>query len=117
MDAVTEIARGVELIKSYVLTDHAWCRMTARGIPALAVNSALEYGRPVHLRGALVYALGRNEVARAASQGVELRDWEGVQVVCAPDQPVVLTVYRNRDFRRSLRERSRSHSGKCLWQA
>ena len=105
MDAITEIARKVQLHEGYILTDHAWSRMTGRGIHADSVSRALEYGRATHVRGALIFAVGRKEVARGQRQGVDLRECEGIQVVCATDRNVVLTVYRNRDFRRSLRSR------------
>lgn len=119
MEAITEIARQVRLYGGYVLTDHAWSRMTARAIPAEVVDHALSSGRAVHVRGVLIFALGRREVAQAWEQGIDLRRCEGIQVVCATDRRAVMTVYRNRDFRRSLRDRRRSRrrrSGWCSWE-
>ena len=80
------------------LTTHARLRMDGRRIPEAAVAAVLEHGRAVWARGALIHAVGRREVARAARHGVDLRPCEGVQVVCSPDGGVV-TVYRNHDFR------------------
>ena len=80
------------------LTRHAWKRMTSRNLSSSAVEVALEYGRLAHVRGAVIYAIGRKEVERYASEGVDLTRHEGVQVVCNP-QGTILTVYRNRDFR------------------
>ena len=80
------------------LTHHARLRMEGRRIPEAGVSAVLEHGRAIWARGALIHAVGRREVARAARHGVDLRPWEGVQVVCAPDGHVV-TVYRNHDFR------------------
>jgi hypothetical protein len=80
------------------LTCHARRRMQGRAIPPAAVEAALDYGRVVHTRGAVVHAIGRNEIAYFAAVGTDLSDFDGVQVVCALDGSVV-TVYRNRDFR------------------
>lgn len=80
------------------LTRHAWERMTSRNLSSSAVQAALEYGRLAYVRGAAIYAIGRKEVERYASEGIDLTQHEGVQVVCTP-QGTILTVYRNRDFR------------------
>jgi hypothetical protein len=80
------------------VTRHAWERMTARRIPARAVAAALTYGRRAHVRGATIRAIGRREVARYRAQGIDLAQYEGVQVVCGHDG-AVLTAYRNRSFR------------------
>jgi len=80
------------------LTKHARQRMNLRGLSESAVNTALEYGRLACVRGAAIYAVGRNEVRFYADLGIDISTYEGVQVVCSPDG-TVLTVYRNRDFR------------------
>lgn len=90
------------------LTRHAWQRMTARGIPADAVEAALQYGRIVYTRGAAISVIGRKEVEQYGQMGVNLAAFEGVQVVCSPDGTVV-TTYRNRNFR-NLRTSSRKKS-------
>lgn len=77
---------------------HANWRMARRGIPVEAVDVVLEYGREVQTRGGRVYAIGRKEVKRYAQEGVDLIEFSGVQVVCSL-QGVVLTVYRNHNFR------------------
>lgn len=45
----------------------------------------------------MIYAIGRNEIARARPWGVDLEGLDGVQVVVVDG--VVVTVYRNRDLR------------------
>jgi hypothetical protein len=57
-----------------------------------------DYGRVVYTRGAVIHAIGRNEIAYYAREGIDLTACDGIQVVCALDG-VVLTVYRNRNFR------------------
>jgi hypothetical protein len=73
--------------------------MRGRGITATALDAALEYGRIVYTRGAVIHAIGRNEIARWSAAGIDLSAHDGIQVVCARDG-TVLTVYRNRNFRR-----------------
>ena len=80
------------------LTMHASQRMHARGISEAVVQAALEHGRVVHVRGAVIHAIGRKEISRHRRRGIDLSCYEGIQIVCAPDG-TVLTVYRNRDFR------------------
>lgn len=87
----------------YPLTDHAHRRMTARRVSPEALDAVLLHGRVCHVRGAEIHALGHKEVERLEREGVDLRRYEGLQVVCAIDG-AVLTVYRNRDFRGLRRE-------------
>ena len=77
-------------MEQITLTDHARNRLTSRRIPTEAVEMALLFGREKHVRGATLYAIGRREV--------DLKGYEGIQVVCVEDH-VVVTAYRNRDFR------------------
>lgn len=80
------------------LTHHAWQRMCARGFSPQTLDTVLAYGRVARVRGADIYAIGRSEVSQYRNRGVDLEQYEGVQVVCTP-QGKILTVYRNRDFR------------------
>lgn len=94
----------------YVFTHHAKHRMGSRRLPPEAINAALCYGRVVFTRGAEIHAIGRKEVLAWAREGIDIADYEGVQVVCT-SEGVVLTVYRNRDLR-GLRpkRRERTHA-------
>jgi hypothetical protein len=83
------------------LTTHAQRRMDGRRIPAEAVEAVLAHGREAWVRGACIHALGNREVTRGYRQGLDLRPYAGLQVVCSPEGDI-LTVYRNHDFR-SLR--------------
>jgi hypothetical protein len=83
--------------QEYILTRHAQTQMGRRGIPEDAVAAALAHGRKVHTRGAVIFAIGRKEIAREQA-GVDLSHFDGVQVVVSLEG-VVITVYRNRDFR------------------
>lgn len=90
---------------SFSLTKHAYERMIARSISRTAIEAALEFGRCVEIRGAQVFAIGRKEVAKYRREGIDLREFEGTQVVVTASG-AVMTVYRNSDFR-SLRTRGR----------
>lgn len=87
------------------LTRHAKIRMQQRSLTASAVDSALQFGRLIRIRGAEVFALGQREIRTAAKYGLNLTAHDGVQVVCT-GSGVILTAYRNRNFRR-LRPRRR----------
>ena len=80
-----------------LLTEHARIRMNARRIPTTAVEMALLFGREKHVRGATFYAIGRREVNWFGLNGIDLRGYEGIQVICAEDN-VVVTAYRNKDL-------------------
>jgi len=102
----------IDIDSSYDLTRHAWERMGCRGLSPAKVRRVLNYGRVAHVRGATIYAVGRKEVERFAVDGVDLSDVEGVQVVCT-DRGLVMTVYRNRDFRGLRPRRRRSSRRSC----
>jgi hypothetical protein len=87
------------------LTGHAGSRMGSRRISRDDVAVVLSYGRTCHVRGAVIYALGRQEAACCREDGLRPDRLEGLQVVCARESGAVLTVYRNHDFR-SLRRRN-----------
>ncbi len=85
--------------RSHRFTRHADLRANARRLSRQAVSAALEFGRRVHTRGAMICAIGRREVRRFAIVGIDLSEFEGIQAVCDPDGTLI-TVYRNRDFGR-----------------
>ena len=115
MQETKNMAETVRLESGYAMTDHAWRRMTARGLSQRAVDAVLTYGRTVHARGAEIHALGRREVEKHSSSILDLRPFEGLQVVCVPDQGIVMTIYRNSDFdglfKRNPRRGRHRHSG------
>lgn len=81
------------------LSRHAWRRMNKRGITQEMANAVIRHGRCVHVRGAMIYAIGRKEIAQGKLRGVDLSELNGIQVVCSPKAGVVMTMYRNQDFR------------------
>ena len=91
-----------------VMTEHAQIRMFSRRLSERAIQVALAHGREVHTRGAVLYAIGKKEVAKARRTGSDISRYEGVHVVCTSDG-CVLTVYRNHNLR-GLRPTSRTRS-------
>lgn len=92
------------------LTSHASCRMGSRRITPMEVAAVMTYGRGYHIRGAVIYAMGNQEIASCRHDGMSSERMKGLQVVCTPDTGAVITVYRNHDLSQ-LRRRSprRSH--------
>lgn len=82
------------------ISDHAASRMSQRRLPLESVEIARSYGRVSHVRGARVYSIGRIEVEKLSGKGLDARKYEGVHVVCSPDDnETVITVYKNKNFR------------------
>ena len=86
---------------SLYISRHALKRMDVRKIDEVGINIALEYGRIIYTRGAVIYALGIKENYQHAELGPISAKYEGLQVVCSLDGKV-LTAYRNKNFK-SLR--------------
>ena len=97
-----------ETIPSRVVTKHARMRIGARGFQVEAIDSVMTYGRIMRVRDAEIHVIGRKEVARYADWGVDLKDYEGIHVVCSTGG-VIVTAYRNHSMR-GLRPRRRSHA-------
>ena len=80
--------------KEAVVSAHTAVRMQQRGIPANAVTHVFRYGRRIHAKGLTFCVIGRKEVARYASHGIDLKACEGIHALIANNGPVV-TIYRN----------------------
>ena len=89
------------------LTNHARSRMGSRHIRHTDVALVMDYGRSYHVRGAVIYVMGRHEVESCRNDRVISDNIKGLQVVCAQDNDAVITVYRNNDLRRLRRRRTR----------
>lgn len=79
------------------LTNHSLRRMAQRGIDVPDVLATMQYGRECYVRKARVHVIGKKEIRKAEKLGLDLRDHEGVHVVCSPEG-VVMTVYRNQQL-------------------
>lgn len=96
-------------INTFTLTHHASQQMHARGFSKDAVAETLKYGRTTHTKGAIYYSVGKREIKKFRDFGIDLRKCEGLHIICTNDKPhLIKTMYRNHDFRRVLRLRSRN---------
>lgn len=85
--------------QDFCMSHHAVKRMSQRAINPEQIQLALEYGRLIHSRHAKFYVIGKKEVRRLAKEGLDLRLMEGLQVVVNEKTNLVMTVYKNQDFR------------------
>lgn len=92
------------------LTNHVAMRMQQRGISRAALQTVLTFGRRIHAKGLTFYVVGRKEVALYADRGVNLVNFEGLQVLVAADGAVV-TTYRSRDLH-AIKVQSRARPSK-----
>ena len=92
------------------LTNHVAIRMQQRGISRAALQTVLTFGRRIHAKGLTFYVVGRKEVALYSDRGVNLANFEGLQVLVAADGAVV-TTYRNRNLH-SIKAQPRSRPSK-----
>jgi hypothetical protein len=88
------------------LSQHAEMRMSQRAIDLEQVQLVLSYGRLIHSRRARYYVMGRKEIERLEKKGLDVGGLENIQVVVAEKSNLILTVYRNKDFRQ-IRPRHR----------
>jgi len=86
------------------LTNHASARMGSRHISPAEVAFVMNNGRGYHVRGAVIYVMGRRDLKLFRNNKTITESIKGLQVVCAPDDDVVITVYRNTDFRHLRRK-------------
>lgn len=100
----------MKAINNFTLTHHALQQMHARGFSKDTVATALKYGRTTHAKGAIYYSVGKREIKKFRNFGIDLRKCEGLHIICTNDrQRAIKTMYRNHNFRRVLRLRSRHH--------
>ena len=88
------MARQIPELQNH-LTSHASHRMSERSIREWQVEQVLAYGRAIHNRKAVIYAVGRKEVKE---NGRFLEACEGIQVVCSPTDGTIITTYRNHNL-------------------
>lgn len=90
------------------LTKHARSRMSQRGICLQAIEAAILHGREIYACKAVTFVIGRKEIEEQLKVGVNLSEYDGLQVVCANDGGI-LTVYRNRKLNIRPGKGRRSH--------
>ena len=82
-----------------LFTNHARNQMSARGFSPKAIKAAMQFGRITYIRGAMIYVIGKREVDHFQRKGIALYEYAGIHVVCSTTDNVIITVYRNHNFR------------------
>lgn len=77
-------------------TEHSSKRASARRIDPRAVSLAIDHGKRVRQRGAVIYYLGRRHIPADLMGDPNVRRFEGTTVLVDNREQVILTVYRNR---------------------
>ncbi len=87
------------------ISDHAWQRMSRRGVVMDQIMFALQWGKRYHVGKALEYVVGRKVLQRAKKYGASVPKAEGLHVVVSKEDGklTVVTVYKNRDMKRVKR--------------
>ena len=88
----------------FSLSRHAESRMFQRSLSRSKLARVLEFGEPIYDRGAVIYRIGKKLIAKLLPLGIDLKDLDGIHVVTV-GEGVVLTVYRNREFRKAKKTR------------
>jgi hypothetical protein len=68
---------------SFPLTSTPLSALLTRSISRTAIEAAIEFGPCGEIRDAQIFAIGRKEVEEYRRDGIDLRDFEGTQVVTA----------------------------------
>lgn len=90
------------------LTHHASLRSQQRCISRPIIDLVTTYGREIHTRGATFMVVGRKEVDKYKSLGIDLSKAQGVHVLLSTEGQVI-TTYRNQDLRK-IRPRKRKQA-------
>jgi hypothetical protein len=81
------------------MSAHAQHRMFSRGLSPDLVEAVLTHGEVFHDRGALHFRVGRRVTKELKKRGIDAQRLEGLHVIVS-DDGLILTVYRNHQFRR-----------------
>ncbi|MCP5099013.1 MAG: DUF4258 domain-containing protein [Chloroflexi bacterium] len=75
---------------------HARQRMAQRNVSTAQVSFILEHGQAVHCAGAILVTLRKKDIPNVLRAKNEFARIEGVTVVLSREEPIVKTVWRNR---------------------
>ena len=84
---------------NFGLSVHAKTRMSQRNIDMKQVHLVLQLGKVIHSRKARFYVIGRKNIGRLSHQGIDAQSLENIQVVVDDKSNLILTVYKNSNFR------------------
>lgn len=79
------------------LTEHARRRMAQRNLSCKDIVYAMGHGRVINRAGAVFVHLGRSDIPDEDRAEPSITRLEGVTLVLSAVEPIVLTVWRNRE--------------------
>ena len=80
-----------------VYTEHAIKRMAQRNVSEDQIAFILQYGYAVHRAGAVLVSLRDKDIPKTLRADDQFARLAGTTVVLSRDEPLILTVWRNRD--------------------
>lgn len=97
------------------LTNHAVTRMQQRRVSETDIDLVIGYGRVFHTPAAEIFVVGQAEIRKYDRVPEMSPALNGLHVICDRDTGAVITVYRDKSFRRASfasqgRRYSRAHS-------
>ena len=86
------------------LSDHAAIRSQQRGIPMAAIETLLEYGKPIPAKGGLSYAMDKRSRRKALAELGEaeyrvIEKWLNCYAIVSLDGTLLTVAHRTRRFR------------------
>ncbi len=84
-------------IVSLTTTTHAELRMAQRNVSLEDIRLVLRYGKYFHRAGALIVYLRAKDIPTKRRHDKRVSQLEGTTVVLSRSDPIILTVYRNRE--------------------
>ena len=87
--------------RTYGITNHAYIRMSQRGISKDAMAVVLKYGRRVHAQNVIVYFFGKKEMARYLKPNQHASKWAAfrdIHVIVSSSDNTIITTYKNQDI-------------------
>lgn len=87
---------GPRLSFELMLSDHARRRMAQRNVSERDISYIMGHGQESHCAGARLVTLRQCDISRQARQQATIARLEGVTLVLSRDEPLLLTVWRNR---------------------
>lgn len=80
-----------------ILTDHAHRRMSHRSISLDDILLTIAMGTKIHRRGQVFFTMCKKDIPFHLARTHRFQVLEGVTVVADVNEPVIITVYRDRD--------------------
>lgn len=100
---------------SFILSEHAVLRMSQRNCSPEDIEYVLTHGEPVHGAGVTTYFLAKKNIPKSDQKLPNVSRREGIIVLTKTLEDgrlIVITVYRNRDAFKTVRQKHKYDSRK-----